>query len=371
MTTRLRGTTAAGILARYVSVRVLMAILAMFTVCVVLIFFVDFIEMLRRSGKSGNAPALLLAYVTLLRLPSFTELTLPFAVLIGSMGGYLLLSRSSELVVIRAAGISVWQFVLPGVLVAFIIGILAVTLYNPVAATAMAESERLFADAFNRERKLVETKGAGAWLRQDGDDGQSIIHAKASANSGFSLSGVTVLEYDADKRFMSRVEADTAELRDGRWELANVWVSGVGQPPQFFNRYLLSTYLSPAQVRDSLGSVRSMSFWELPTIIAIAERAGLSATQFKLQYQLLLSRPFLLAVMVLVAATCSLKGFRFGSIQKMAVAGLAAGFGFFILAEISRNLGLAGVTSPWAAAWVPVLIGSFLALTVLLYQEDG
>jgi lipopolysaccharide export system permease protein len=117
--------------------------------------------------------------------------------------------------------------------------------------------------------------------------------------------------------------------------------------------------------------VFSISFWDLPNFIQIAEKAGLPATQYRVQYQLLLSRPFLLMTMVLIAATCSLKGFRFGNIQISALSGLSAGFGFFVLSEVSRNFAMAGLTSAAAAAWVPVTIAASLALTVLLYREDG
>ena len=90
-----------------------------------------------------------------------------------------------------------------------------------------------------------------------------------------------------------------------------------------------------------------------------------------MQYQLLLSRPFLLVTMVLIAANCSLRGLRFGNVQINAVFGLAAGFTFFVCSEISRNFAMAGLTSAVAAAWVPVIIAASLALTVLLYKEDG
>jgi lipopolysaccharide export system permease protein len=53
------------------------------------------------------------------------------------------------------------------------------------------------------------------------------------------------------------------------------------------------------------------------------------------------------------------------------VLGLAAGFTFFVLSEVSRNFAMAGLTTAAAAAWVPVLIAASLALTVLLYKEDG
>lgn len=367
------GISAGVTLARYFSLRFLAAMLAMFLLCCVLIFFVDLIEMLRRAGGySGDIPGILLAWMTLLRLPSFSELTLPFAVLIGTIGIFLMLSRSSELVVLRAAGISVWQFCLPAIIVAFLLGVAFVLFYNPLAAAARGESERLFAAAFERGESILDTnRKAGAWLREDGTDGPSIVHAMQVLNQGLELNGVTVFQYDADHRLTERIEAKRAVLKDGRWELEDAWVSAVGLEPVLYRNYLLSTYLSPTQVRDSLGTVFSISVWQLPNFIEIAERAGLPATQYRVQYHLLLSRPFLLVTMVLIAATCSLRGFRFGNVQINAIFGLAAGFVFFVFAEISRNFAMAGLTSAAAAAWVPVIVAASLALTVLLYKEDG
>jgi lipopolysaccharide export system permease protein len=366
------GISAVGTLARYFSARFFLAMLAMFLLCCVLIFFVDFIEMLRRAGNySGDVPGLLLAWMTLLRLPSFSELVLPFAVLIGTIGIFLMLNRSSELVVLRAAGISVWQFTLPAMIVAFLLGVGFVLVYNPIAALARGEAEQLYAAAFGRGESLLKTKGAGAWLREDGSDGPSVLHAGEVLNQGLELKNVTVFQYDRDHGLTERIEAKDAVLKDGRWELADAWVTAVGQEPELYKRYLLSTYLTPTQVRDSLGTVFSISFWDLPNFIQIAERAGLPATQYRVQYQLLLSRPFLLVTMVLIGATCSLRGFRFGNVQINAVFGLAAGFLFFVFSEMSRNFAMAGLTSAVAAAWVPVIIAASLALTVLLYREDG
>lgn len=367
------GISAVGTLARYFSLRFFIAMVSMFLLCCVLIFFVDFIEMLRRAGNyPGDVPGLLLAWMTLLRLPSFSELTLPFAVLIGTIGIFLMLSRSSELVVLRAAGISVWQFTAPAMVVAFLLGIVFVLFYNPIASAARGEAERLYAGAFGKGESLLKTnKNAGAWLREDGTDGPSVIHALQVLNQGLELNGVTVFQYDRDHGLTERIEAKKAVLKDGRWELEEAWVSAVGQEPALYKRYLLSTYLTPTQVRDSLGTVFSISFWDLPNFIQIAEKAGLPATQYRVQYQLLLSRPFLLVTMVLIAATCSLRGFRFGNVQINAIIGLAAGFAFFVFSEVSRNFAMAGLTSAAAAAWVPVIIAASLALTVLLYKEDG
>ena len=208
-------------------------------------------------------------------------------------------------------------------------------------------------------------------MREDGADGPSVIHALRVLNQGLELRGVSVFHYTPTHELSERIEAKRAVLKNGRWELENAWVSAPGREPVLHENYLLSTYLTPTQVRDTLGTVYSISFWDLPNFIEIAERAGLPATQYRVQYQLLLSRPFLLVTMVLIAATCSLQSFRFGNVQINAVFGLAAGFAFFVFAEVSRNFAMSGLTSAVAAAWIPVIVAMSLALTVLLYREDG
>ena len=92
-------------LKRYIRKRFLTAILGTFVLCTVLIFMIDFVEMLRQSGKLGDVAAWKLAHITLLRLPAYTEFLLSFAVLVGAIGALLALSRKSELTVMRAGGI--------------------------------------------------------------------------------------------------------------------------------------------------------------------------------------------------------------------------------------------------------------------------
>ena len=121
----------------------------------------------------------------LLRLPAFSEILLSFAVLVGSIGALLSLNRKSELIVMRAGGMSVWQFLRPGLAVALVLGVFAVTVYNPLAAAARSEAERLRRRGFRRRKPTCwRPPGRGSWLRQDGADGQSVMSARAAANQG-------------------------------------------------------------------------------------------------------------------------------------------------------------------------------------------
>ncbi len=104
-------------LGRYFARKIFGMILVVFGLCLILVFLIDFVEMMREAAKA-DVPTTYVALLTIMRLPAFAELTVPFAVLIGTISAFLMLSRSSELVVVRASGISVWQFLRPALVVA-------------------------------------------------------------------------------------------------------------------------------------------------------------------------------------------------------------------------------------------------------------
>lgn len=358
-------------LRRYVAKRFLFAILGAFVVCACLIFMIDMVELLRMSRRATNLSGATLLWMGLLRLPAFSEILLSFAVLVGSIGALLSLNRKSELTVMRSAGMSAWQFLRPGLTVTLFLGVVAVTLFNPLAAAARSEAERLTAEVFGREAGLLAASGEGSWLRQDGADGQSVVNARATSNQGLSLTGVIAFQFDPDGRFVERIDADRAVLQDGYWDLHRTTVSRPLREPETFDTYSLSTHLNRERVGDALGSEIAVSFWQLPTLIQASEKAGLSASKYRMQHALLVSRPGLLIAMLVLAATVSLRSFRSGGIQTMVLMGMIGGIGFFLLAEISRQVGAAGLLSPALAVWVPIVLALLVSLTVLLHQEDG
>jgi lipopolysaccharide export system permease protein len=355
----------------YLGKRFFVAIFGAFLLCTTLIFIIDFVEMLRQGGKSGSVPASTLIRITLLRVPAYTEFLLPFAVLTGSIVTLLNLARKSELAVMRASGMSVWQFLQPGLIVSFALGIFAVVVYNPMAASARAQAETEADEAFGRDTSVLRATSSGSWLRQDGLDGQSVINARSASAGGTKLQRVNAFVFDANGRFLEKIDGKSAELQEGYWLIRDAMVARVGQEPETFQTYLLSTYLTPERVADALGSVISLSFWELPALIEVAEKAKLSTAPLRIQYELLLSRPLLCATMVLLAATVSLRSFRSGGIQTMVITGMIGGFGFFLMAEVSRQIGVAGLAPASVAVWMPVLLAILVTTTVLLHQEDG
>ena len=360
----------AGTLSRYFGKRFFSAAMAVFGGIFLLVVLVDYVEMTRNASRVQNASAWVVAQISFYRVPQVTERIIPFATLIGAMVCYLTLSRRLELVVARAAGVSAWQFIAPAVIIALMIGAVVTTVYNPISAELREYSKKLEAELFGTQPS-PQRGGGGFWVRQRGDNGHSIMNAAASRKQGALLDGVTVLTFNAADQFQERIEAKSAELEEGHWRLTHAIVYGTNAPPHPHASLLLSTNLSLGQVRESLATPDTVSFWSLPQYIKLAEESGLGAVGYKLQYQLLIARPFLLAAMVLLAASVSLRFFRFGGVMKMILSGVVAGFLLYVLSKVSEDISKAELMHPVAAAWLPVFTGGLTGILALLFMEDG
>ncbi|HEV2626677.1 MAG TPA: LPS export ABC transporter permease LptG [Xanthobacteraceae bacterium] len=361
----------AGTLSRYFAMRFVSSVVGSLIGVIALAAMIDYVELLRRGADWPNATAWLLAKISMYRVPQLTERIMPFSVLVGAMSCYLGLSRRHELVVARAAGVSAWQFVAPAMIAAFLFGVIATTLYNPLSAMLHERSKRLEADMQGENVTALQWNLSGFWVRQKSNDGAAIINATTSREQGAQLGGVSVYTFDNAGDFQERIEAKSAALREGYWQLEDVRVYTPGKALDLEQTYRLPTNLTLEQVRESFATPETVPFWQLPSYIELADRAGLRAAGYRLQYHELLARPFLLAAMVLLAASVSLRFFRFGGVQKMVLSGIAAGFFLFVLSKITEDMSKSELLSPVTAAWIPVVIGGLTGFVVVLFQEDG
>jgi lipopolysaccharide export system permease protein len=359
-------------LSRYFAMRFLITAILVFAGLLSLIALVDYIEMMRKTSGMANVPAMVVAKTSLFRVPQIAETIMPFAILIAAMSCYLNLSRRLELVIARAAGMSAWQFISPALMVALALGVLATLAYNPMAAALQERSKRLEVEFLGENTEAtLQAAGSAFWVRQRNADGESIVNAQTSTEQGVRLGGVTVFTYDTAGHFLERIEAKTAVLGRGVWRLSEARVYSSNAPPAERGEYLLKTSLTAEQVRESFATPESVPFWQLPLYIEIAEHSGLGAAGYRLQYQKLIARPFVLASMVLLAGAVSLRFFRFGGVQKMILSGAAAGFLLYVLSKVTDDLSKAELMHPIAAAWLPVFVGGLTGVVALLYQEDG
>jgi lipopolysaccharide export system permease protein len=355
-------------LGRYFLRRFTLSIAAVIVTFFALIYTGDLIELMRRAGDAQHASTAMLARLSLFRVPAVTEQVFPFAVLFGSLAAFLDLSRRLELVVARATGVSAWQFITPGIIVAFSLGLFTMTIYNPVAVKLKNRADEIESRLFERAT-AANAANTSIWLDQKTGDDTVILQAGSAA--GLKLFNVTAFVSDRDGHFKERVEAPEAELQKGYWLFSHGRIVAEGVEPRSFESYQLPSNLTADEFSSSIGASESVSFWALPGVVHRLELAGLDTTRYRLTYQTLLARPALLVAMILVAASVSLRFFRFGGIARMVLSGVAAGFFLYVVTKIAENLGSAGVISAVAAAWSPAIIGGLMGVLTLLYLEDG
>ena len=358
-------------LSRYLSVQFILAVGIILSLLIALTYLIDAVEMLRNVVGKGRAPFTAALMMSLFKLPHLMQKILPFVFLFGAMFNLTRLTKNHELVVVRAAGLSVWQFLGPAVFIAAISGIFIVTIYDQASSSLYSQYENLQTRYKAGKQSFLQVSSEGLWLRQGDQNSQSVIHATTVQASGSQLKNVIIFLYKNNDVWSGRIDAKSATLKNGYWDISQATITTLDKPSEFHPTYRLETTLTQNQIVDSFASPNTISFWDLPGFIEVAEEAGFSATRHRLHWHSILSTPILLCAMVLIAAAVSLRFTRLGGISKMLIAGVMAGFLLYFVADVSFALGLSGSLPVPLAAWAPTFIALLLGLTALFYSEDG
>lgn len=368
---------AAVTLSTYIVRQFAFCVLAMLLALSGLVSMFDFIELLRRAASHPAVSFGMVSQIAALRLPYEAIQILPFAVLLGGILCFWRLTRSSELIVARAAGISAWEFLAAPTLCALGFGMIATTLVSPISSVMLARAEALDNIYLSTGGGPLALNGGQLWLRQADraltPQGVAIIHAQQVQLQGKQLTArrVSVFRLDGQDKLLSRIEATDATLGRGDWQLENARTIRPDQLPEPPRIITLPTDLTVSRVQESFASPDTLSFWALPSFIALLDRSGFSSIRHRLHFQALLALPLLAATMTLVSAGFSMRPARRGGVAKMLGSGVAAGFALYVVSKVAEEIGQSGSLPVSLAAWAPAASGLMLAIALLLHTEDG
>ena len=366
-----RGLRLSATLALYIARSFTVRFLTLLGGIAAIILLVSTIEELDQLGSNTEVSLPAAAFAAVLKLPQLSQEVMPFAVLFAAMATFWRMTRTHELVVARAAGISVWQLLLPVLAVAVAIGVLTTTLLNPISSVMLRHYDQLQAQYNGGQTSTLSVSKTGLWLRQADGRGQSVIHATRVRQSDMMLFDVIVFRFTGPSDFESRIDAKRAKLEDGQWVLFEAWLTKPGQDGRFVERTTLKTDLTPDKIYRSFAPPETISFWRLPEFVDLLENAGFAAEPHRLQLHRLLAKPLLLSAMILLAATFSLRPHRRGGVVATIVAGVLTGFLIYVLSNIVFALGLSSKVPVVMAAWTPAVVSLMLGGASLLHLEDG
>lgn len=362
-----------GRIERYVLVQQLGALGVALGVISALVMLIDFVEISRGLGSDTDLSGLRVLGLMMLKSPAVIVQLLPFVFLFGTLSAFVGLNRRSELIAMRAAGVSAWRFVLPAAGCALVLGILTVTVIGPLASSADG--------LFQRERQrisgsvMASESPQAVWLREGQDQRQIVIRAARQDRANARLLDVSFFIYTTDEEgrrtFSERIDAETAGLSNGFWRLTNAKGARTGQRAMSYATLDLPSSLADEEAFERFARPQSTPFWSLPGQIQRVTDAGFSSTAYRLRLQQLLATPLMFAAMSILAAAFSLRLMRLGDLARMAVAAVVLGFAFFFLNQFSAAMGSAEVVPPFLSAWLPPVLTALAAFTLLFYTEDG
>jgi lipopolysaccharide export system permease protein len=359
-------------LGRYVTARVFAGVSIALIGVLASILLIDLVEQMRTVGTRTDISLLEALRLTLLKTPMLIEQTLPFVVLAGAMMAIIGLNRSSELVAMRAAGVSAWRFLAPPVAVGLLLGVIAVTALNPLGA-------RLYQEFESEREDVLATRGAnlgenGVWIRQGDPAGQVVIHAEGVDASGTRLQGATFLFFEMQQealRFTRRIRAAEAELKPGFWQLNDLVEATPGGRPVRQTHLAIPTTLDATELINRFVNPATLSFWALPGFIHEAKAAGFAPTRYELKWQSLLAYPLLLAAMAALGAAFSLQLQRLGHLAQWGAAGVGVGLFLFFYSQLAGAFAMTQTVPAAVAAWSAPFAGMFIALAMVAFLEDG
>jgi lipopolysaccharide export system permease protein len=336
---------------------------------------IDLVEQLRRYG--GEASFAELFQLSLLNLPSGIYDVLPLIMVLATVAMFLGLARSSEMVVTRAAGRSALRALISPMIVTLIIGGITVGVFNPIVAATSKEFEAREAALKSGGPSVLAFSGNDIWLRQGNDVSQTVIRADSANLDGTRLSGVTFITFSPDGGPVRRIEAATANLIQGAWELtdAKVWPLPRGRVAETFatthETLRIPSTLTAEEIRDSFGVPSSIPIWELPAFIERLEVAGFSATRHQVWLQMELALPAFLLAMVMIGAGFTMRHQRGGRTGVMVLSAVLICFALFFIRNFAQILGENGQIPAVLAAWAPPVAAIGASLGLLLHLEDG
>ena len=340
-------------------------------VLIALVLILMTLDLLGESGKilevPGNGDAELWHYVAL-RIPLLVSRFLPFSVLLGALIAFVGLNQHSEVVAMKAAGLSAHQILAP--LIVASIGIAAALFaFNETVVVKSARSVTAWSD--NDYKPVPPESGilSNVWIRS-GDD---LIRAGHVAGSGAGFHAEKVIIYDRSSRVLEReIRADHARpLPNGSWRLDNVRIYDAAMNvARRVPAIEAMQGVTPSQLTLSRVDPEELDYWTLQDRIAELEAAGRPVDEARAGLAHKVSGPLSTLLMPLLAAIAAFGLARSGQVLLRACVGMALGFAYFVADNFSLAMGNAGAYPPLIAAWAPFLLFLLIGETVLVRTEE-
>jgi LPS export ABC transporter permease LptG len=357
---------ALGLLDQYVS-RAYLRVAGIAFVALLSLFYIS--TFLDKSDKifKGQAPAssvlALLVYMT----PQFVYFVIPIAALLSVLVTFGALSRTSELTVMKACGISLYRVALPVIALSLMFSAVIFGLEQRLLARANRRAEVLDAQIRGRAPRIFDAMNRRWVVSRDGD----VYHFRLFDPERDELSALTIYTPRTEKWALSTMTyADRAQYRQQAWRAPSGWVQDFTvDPPQWtgFKDRRLPDLEPPDYFESEQPIAEMMTVPQLRRYVQELSASGLNVTTQAVELQRKLAFPFVTLVMTLLAVPFGVSMGRRGTLYGIGI-GIVMALSYWILSSVFVAIGKGGLLDPMLAGWAPniIVLGTacYLFLTV-------
>lgn len=346
-------------------------VVRIFAMLVMLVLVLMMLDLLSNSGKilavPGNGQGELLTYVSL-RIPQLIQSFLPYSALLATLITLVALNQNSEVIAMKAAGMSAHQVLAPLLLTAGIVGLLNFGFNERVVTRATATL------------KAWEAVDYGAVPRDSGvkaniymTDGSGVLTAARMEGAGEAIvmTDLTWYERNPDGTISDQINAERATYANPGWKLERATRFRVQNAvTDQLDSLVVGQGLTPEQIDLAKVDADAQPFWTLSESIAAYDEAGRRTDELRAKWWHKISGPLSTFLMPLLGAVAAFGLARSGQLFLRAVIGMAMGFAYFVVDSAALAMGSFGGYPPFLAAWAPFLLFILIGETILIRTEE-
>ena len=338
-----------------------------------LFFLIDGVENIRRFSLKEHFTWGEMLLMMMLQLPDFITLLLPSITLLTVLMTLSRLSRQNEITVMRASGVSIHRILIPFLLGGLLIASGQLVMQDRLVPWAKRAAQTL-EDRFLGHENPAHADMDDVWLKSD----QMLIHVHQVIPAERVMLDVAVFEWDDSERLHSHIQARSAKMHDGQWQLFHGILYRYGEGSVTAEKFAQRPWpitLTPEQLNRTAVNPDFLPFAQIQRLIERTEREGYDATRLRVLLHSRIALPTTTLAAIVLAFPFTLRLPRRGGVTRSLLLGLLIGFLMFVVADLSQALGMGGRLPPMLAAWAPVLffagIGGFLFLHLADPKRQG
>lgn len=334
----------------------------------------NFVDLLEKAALKASESISFVKIVQLVfaKLPYLLHEAFPYVMFISAILAFQKLSRKNEYTILKASGISLWQFLTPFLITGFLLGTILITIFNPISSSLLNYYQKEQARLLGQNPMSFSLFDGGIWFvdKSAENENKRLVSAKFLNIDRMELRNATFLTLNKNFNLVYRTYAETATLTGDEWLLHNVQLYSAHKISEHLDSYKLNTHLQSNDIKNSLIEPEAMSLWEMPYLISHLNQAGYSSLKHLSYMYKILGKPLLIVCLILIAASFGLKSGTHTKTTKLILHGSMLGFAAFFLGELTSFLGSNGQLPPATAIILSIFTIGIIGIAAIYHSDE-